>query len=74
MPAYNLSTDVNIGTIARSYIGIKAGGDGLAHGSRSAGDEESEIPPSRVFKDSPLPSSVFACPAICVWFWETISI
>ena len=44
MPAYNLSIDANIGTTARSYIGIKARGNGLAHGSRSAGNEESELP------------------------------
>ena len=44
MPAYNLSISVNIGTIARSYIGIKARGDGLAHGSRSTSNEESELP------------------------------
>ena len=44
MPAYNLSIDVNTGTTACTYIGIKAGGNGLAHGSRSAGNEESELP------------------------------
>lgn len=43
MPAYNLSIDVNIGITAHSYIGIEAGGNGLAHGSRSAGNEESEL-------------------------------
>ena len=44
MPVYDVSIAVNIRVIARSYIGIKARGDGLAHGSRSAGDEKCELP------------------------------
>ena len=50
MPAYSLSIDVNIGAMARNYIGIKARSDGLAHGSRSAGDEESELSPLVLIK------------------------
>ena len=50
MPAYSLSMDVNKGTITRSYISIKARGDGLAHGSRSTGDEKGELPPLVLIK------------------------